>query len=83
MALTVILDLKVQIIPKHNDFYSIRSVVPKLVENDTSYAFVAILVQEITFSGIQYGVGGHFFLNGLSKYFLAPFKRGRGLFFFK
>ena len=31
MALAAILDLKVKIVPKHNGYYSIISVVPKLV----------------------------------------------------
>ena len=35
MALAAILDLKVKIVLKHNGYYFIRSVVPKLVGNDT------------------------------------------------
>ena len=36
------------IIPKHNEYYSIISVMPKLVGNDTSYALLVNLVQEIS-----------------------------------
>ena len=51
MALAAILDLKVKIVPKHNDYYFIRSVMPKLelVGNGTSYAPLANLVQEMMF----------------------------------
>ena len=40
--------LKVKIIPKHNEYYSITSVMPKLVGNDTSYAPLVNLVQDIS-----------------------------------
>ena len=48
MASAAILDLKVKIVPKHNGYYSIRSVVPKLVGNDALYAPLANLAQEIS-----------------------------------
>ena len=38
MALAALLDLKGKVVPKHNGYYSIRSVVPKLVGNDSAYA---------------------------------------------
>ena len=48
LALAAILDLKFKIVPKHNGYYSLRSVVPKLVGNDTFYAPLVNLVQEIS-----------------------------------
>ena len=45
MALAAILDLKVKIVPKHNGYYFIRSVVPKLVGSDTLCAPLANLAQ--------------------------------------
>ena len=48
MALAAILDLKFKIVSKHNAYYFIRYVVPKLVGNDTLYAPLAKLVQEIS-----------------------------------
>ena len=61
MVSVVILDLKVKIVPKHDVYYFNWSLMPKLVGNDTSYAPLANLVQEISlFSGFQYGIGSYF-----------------------
>ena len=75
MALAAILDLKVKISPKHNGYYSIRSVVPKLVGNDTLYAPLANLVQEISLFLVFTMALAAILKNGLSKYFPATFGR--------
>ena len=83
MALAAILDLKVKIVSKHNGYYSIRSVVPKLVGNDSLYAPLANLVQEISLFCFQYDVGGHFekwAIKILSRHF---WEVHGGLLFFK
>ena len=80
MALTAILDLKVKVVPKHNDYYSTRSVVPKLV-NDTLYAPLANLVQEITRFLVFNMALATILNNGLLKYFPATFRRCMGAYF--
>ena len=60
MALAAILDLKVKIVLKHNGYYLIRSVVPKLVGNDTLCAPLASCSRDFTLFCFQYGFGGHF-----------------------
>ena len=81
MALAAILDLKVKIVLKHNGYYFIRSVVPKLVENDTLCAPLANLVQEISRFLVFNMVLAVFLKNGLLKYFPATFGRGMGAYF--
>ena len=60
MALAAILDLKVKIVPKHIGYYSIRSLVPKFVENDILCLFGQSGLRDITLSYFQYCVGDHF-----------------------
>ena len=63
MALEIILNLKVTFVPKHNCFYSMRYVAPKLVGNDTSCALLANLVQELPLFlifNMVLRVGGYF-----------------------
>ena len=71
MALAAILDLKVKIVPKHNGYYSIISVVPKLVGNDTLYVPLANLVQEISHFLVLTIALAAILKNGLLKYFPA------------
>ena len=80
MALAAILDLKVKIVPKHNCYYSIRSVMPKLVGDDTSYAPLVNLVEEISLYLVFNMVLAASLKNGLLKYF---WEVHGGLFFFK
>ena len=81
MALAAILDLKVKIVSKHNGYYSIRSVVPKLVGNDPLYAPLINLVQEISLF-LAFNVALAAILKtGLLKYFPSTFGRCMGAYF--
>ena len=75
MALAAILDLKVKIVPKHNGYYSIRSLVSKLVGNDTLFASLANLVQEISLFLVFNMALAAILKNGQLKYFPATFWR--------
>ena len=81
MALAAILDLKVKIVPKHNGYYFIRSVVPKLVGNDTLCAPLANLAQEISLFLVFNMALAAILKNGLLKYFPAIFGRCMGAYF--
>ena len=81
VVLAAILDLKVKIVPKHNCYHSIRSVVPKLVGNDISYALLANLIQEISLFLVINMALAAILKNGLSKYFPATFGRCMGAYF--
>ena len=81
MDLAAILDLKVKIVSKHNGCYSIRSVVPKLVGNDSEYAPLVNLVQEISlFLAFNMALAA-ILKNGLLKYFPATVGRCMGAYF--
>ena len=81
MALAAILDLKVTIVPKHNGYYSIISVVSKLVENESLYAPLANLVQEISRFLVLNMALAAILKNGLLKYFPAIIGRCMGAYF--
>ena len=80
MALAAILDLKVKIVPKHNGYYSIRSVVPKLVGNENLYARLVNLVQEISLFLVFIMALAAILKNGL-LYFPATCGRCMGAYF--
>ena len=81
MALAAILDLKFKIVSKYNGYYFIRSVVPNLVGNDTLYAHLANLVQEISlFLAFNMALAA-ILKNGLLTYFPATFGRCMGAYF--
>ena len=66
--IAAILDLKVKIVSKLNGYYSIRSVVSKLLGSDTSYAPLANMVQEISLF-LVFNMALAILKNGLLKYF--------------
>ena len=80
-ALAAMLDLKFKIVSKHNGYYLIRSVVPKLVGNDTLCAHLANLVQEISlFHAFNMALAA-ILKKGLLRYFPATFGRCMGAYF--
>ena len=85
MALAAILDLKVKIVPNITAIILLNLAVPKLVGNDTLYAPLAKLVQDIISLFIVFNMALAAILNnGLLKYFPTTFGRCMGgLLFFK
>ena len=71
-----------KIIPKHNEYYSVISVMPKLVGNDTSYAPLVSLVQEIPLFLVFNIVLAAILKNKLLEYFPVIFGRYAFFFFF-
>ena len=57
--LAAILDLNVKIVSECSKNLSIRYGLPNLVRKVASFAFLAHLVQEITFNDFQYCAVGH------------------------
>ena len=73
--------MKVKIIPKYNEYYSIISVITKLVGNDTSYASLANLAQEISLFLVFNMALAAILKNRLLEYFPTTFGRDMGAYF--
>ena len=73
--------LKIKIIPKLNEYYSVISVMPKSVGNDTSYVSLANLVQKISLFLVFNMALAAILKNRLLEYFPARFGRCMGAYF--
>ena len=71
MALAAILYLEVKIVPKHNDYYSITTEVPKLDEMALHVLYYVLLVQEISLFLVFNMLLVTILKNGLLKYVRA------------
>ena len=73
--------MKVKIIPKHNESYSVISVMPKLVGNNTLNTPLANLVQDISLFLVFNMALAAILKNKLLEYFPATFGKSMGAYF--